>query len=599
MPGSAGAQNLGGAAVEPLPASDECTLYASPNGAGSECTAQVPCSLEGARDKARTLNRNMTEDLVVCLGGGTYWLTQPFSLTQNATLSDSGSNGFNVVYQALEGASPVLSGGRRIQGFALHDAANDVFRAPAPNLRSRQLFVNGVRATRARSSGNYGMSFHAQGFTANTAELASFKQPKRIELAGELDWRHYRCPVEAIEGTNVRLQEPCWSLSQDVDSGWWWNFKEVTWVENALELLDEEGEFYLDEEAGAVYYKPRAGEDLTTAEVVAPVLEALVIGQGSPDAPLRNLVFRGITFAHGTWHGSSTSYGYTSYQSGFLHRTIDQYWDTAFYVMPSNVVFRGVESVRLEGNTFRNLGGSGLHIYDASRNNSVIGNRFQDISGRAITLGNIDDPEVSEERMVRGHVIKNNAIFESGIEYRDCAIIVVVYTQDTLIEHNWLRGGPYIGVSLGWGWTNYPNQASARNIVRWNRIEDFMRHTFDGSGVYMLGPQRESSIDHNYIYRGLPRGEGIFPDQGASYASWEWNVIEDVGYQWIHDWSDSAHHNVIRYNITNQPNYEYRGNKAHDIWGPNTIVTDGNWPPEYHEIKAKAGLEPEFAHIAE
>jgi hypothetical protein len=594
QPGGSG--GIGGGGPDPVMPVDGCTLYAAPDGAGSECSAQVPCSLFAARDKVRTLNANLTQDLEVCLAGGTYSLSETFEL--NA--SDSGSGGFNVVWRALESQNPpTLSGGRQITGFEVHDQGKNIYKAAAAGLSSRQLFVNGVRAIRARSTTNYGMTErNDHGFNANTTELAGFKNKTRMEVTGELDWRHYRCPVESIEGNNVRLKDPCWALSQDIPGGWW-QFKTVTWVENAYELLDAEGEFYLDEEQDLLFYKPRQGEDLATATVIAPVLETLVRGRGTVGAPLHHVVFRGITFAHGTWHEPSTDVGYTSWQSGFLHRTLKEYYDTNFFVMPSNLVFEVVENLRFEGNRFINLGASGLDIFHASKNNSIVGNRFEDISGRAITLGHLNDYAAPENEIIRNNVIKNNAIFHSGVEYRDCAIIFVGYTQDTLIEHNWLRFGPYIGVSLGWGWANHPDQWAARNIVRWNRIEDFMMHTFDGSGVYALGPQRDSSVDHNYIYRGLPRGEGIFPDQGAAYMKWEWNVIEDVGWEWIHDWSDSAHHNTIRFNITNQPKYEYSGSKLFDTWGPNTIVTDGNWPAEYHEIKAKAGLEPAFTAVAQ
>ena len=52
--------------------------------------------------------------------------------------------------------------------------------------------------------------------------------------------------------------------------------KHVYYFENALELLDQAGEWYLDETQNVLYYKPRSGEDMTKATVVAPVLETVV-----------------------------------------------------------------------------------------------------------------------------------------------------------------------------------------------------------------------------------------------------------------------------------------------------------------------------------
>ncbi len=575
-----------------------CTIYAAPNGAGTDCSAQAACSLTGARDKARGLNGTLKADLEICLAAGTYALTEPFTLTENAAIHDSGSNGFNVVYRALDKGVPIISGGRAITGFQVFDAQKNIFKAAAPGLTARQLFVNGKRAQRARSKDNYGMTKADHGFDANTTALASFKNPTHIELSGELDWRHYRCPVESISGKSVRLQSPCWELSQDINGGWW-NFKEVSWVENAYELLDDEGEFYLDEAAGELFYKPRAGEDMATVSVIAPVLETIVRGQGTVGTPLHHVAFRGLTFAHGTWHEPSTNLGYTSWQSGFLHRTMKQYYDSGFYVAPSNLVFELVDSLRFEGNVFTHLGSNGLDMFHGSSNNSIVGNRFEDISGRGITLGHIDDYAAPDNEIIKNNTIKNNYIGHIGVEYRDCSMVFIGYTQGTVVEHNWLRYGPYMGISLGWGWASHPDSTAGKNLIRWNRIEDFMQFTFDGSGVYALGVQHGSSVDHNYIFRGLPRGEGIFPDQGASYMAWESNVIEDVGWQWIHDWSSQAHDNVIRNNITNQPNFEHSGGAdKHDIFENNQIVTDGKWPAATDEIRTKAGLEPAYAGLA-
>jgi hypothetical protein len=593
--------------ADALPLAPGCAIYAAPVGSGSVCTNVAPCSLEGARDKVRTLNAGMKADLEVCLAGGTYKLAQTFTLTENATVHDSGTGGFNVIYRPLGAEPPVLSGGRVITGFAVADQGKNIWRAHVgTDLHSRQLFVNDRRAQRARSKDNLSMTLSDHGFTARDASMAAFKNPTHIEVVGNLDWRHYRCPVDSISGNLVRLQDPCWALSQDINGGWW-NFKAVLWVENAYELLDEDGEFYLDEVAGDLYYKPRQGEDMKTATVAAPVLETLVKATGTIATPLHNVVFRGLTFSHGTWYEPSTSVGYTSWQSGFLHRTLKQYYDSGFFVAPSNLVFETVESLRFEGNRFTNLGANGVEIFHASNNNVFVGNRFDGISGRAITLGHLDDYNAPAAEVIKNNTFKNNYIAHSGVEYLDCSIFFIGYTQDTVIQHNWLRYGPYIGISLGWGWASHPDNTAGNNLIQWNRIEDFMSMTFDGSGVYALGPQHGSSVDHNYIYRGLADrqnpdqrgGEGIFPDQGAAYMSWESNVIRDVGWQWIHDWSDAAHHNVIRDNFTNQPRFEHGGTKANDVFTNNQVITNDSWPQAANDIMAKAGLEAAYSGIAQ
>ena len=73
------------------------------------------------------------------------------------------------------------------------------------------------------------------------------------------------------------------------------------YAENALELLDQPGEWYLDRPAREVYYKPLPGEDLAKVAVTAPAVQKLVELSGSVDQPVHNLRFEGITFADSSW----------------------------------------------------------------------------------------------------------------------------------------------------------------------------------------------------------------------------------------------------------------------------------------------------------
>jgi hypothetical protein len=75
---------------------------------------------------------------------------------------------------------------------------------------------------------------------------------------------------------------------------------DLYYVEGALELLDEPGEWYLDPVIGTVYYWPRPGEMMSEAEVIAPVLTQVVRFEGSAK-PIEHVLIRGLTFAHTEW----------------------------------------------------------------------------------------------------------------------------------------------------------------------------------------------------------------------------------------------------------------------------------------------------------
>ena len=124
------------------------TFYVSPNGTGSSCTSDAPCSITQAQTVVRSAAGTMNADLVVNLADGTYRLAAPLVFTG----ADSGTNGHTITWQAASGAHPVLSGGKSITGWAVSDSSKNIWKAAAPGtFATRQLYVDGKIATRARS----------------------------------------------------------------------------------------------------------------------------------------------------------------------------------------------------------------------------------------------------------------------------------------------------------------------------------------------------------------------------------------------------------------------------------------------------------------
>jgi hypothetical protein len=74
-------------------------------------------------------------------------------------------------------------------------------------------------------------------------------------------------------------------------------------IENAPDALDAPGEWYLDRTTRKVSYIPLQEENMERALVIARTLERLVSLEGRPEsgAFVRNVVFRGLTFADADW----------------------------------------------------------------------------------------------------------------------------------------------------------------------------------------------------------------------------------------------------------------------------------------------------------
>lgn len=548
------------------------TIYAAPDGDGTDCSCAAPCALETARDRARDLAPTVDGDVVVLLRGGTYALGHTFTLDA----SHSGVNGHAVVYRAAPGERPVISGGRRVSGFVPDATHAGVFAAPVPaGSRSRQLFVNGRRATRSRGPAPAGAEKTATGFKLANPAIAAWPDRGTLEVVGTNAWKMFRCPVAAVTTAGITVAEPCWNASQAPEHAGR-TFDTIGSLENALELLDQPGEFYLDEGAGRLYYAPRQGEDLASAEVVLPVVEELLRAEGTPAAPLVDVVFEGLGFAHATWLGPSTSDGYVSLQASITRRGSPRVATKP----PAAVTFRATHGVRLTNCRFEHLGAVGLAFEHGAQGNIVERSWFVDLSGSAVMIGDVTHEEdhhpSSPALVVSDNALRASYVTRAGVEYLDSAGVLVGYTTRTTIEQNELFDLPYTGVSVGWGWgfvdpggsRGYKTPSTSRgNVIRRNVIGHHMRLLRDGGGIYTLGAQPDSVIEGNVLSNQAAPYGVIYLDNGTQGYTVTNNLVlidakQDLGTPtdpdrayWLHvqGYDPVASNNTVGVNFVNDP----------------------------------------------
>ena len=155
---------------------------------GNSGTKEEPfLSIERARDAAQTISYQMDGDIIVNLLGGTYDYSE---MDLTFTAQDSGKNGYYIVYRAPSGELPVINGGKQINGWTLFDSEKNIYRAPAEHIQSRQFYVNGIRATRARKD------IDAAGWTYDSGEFghtvpAEFSYLKDLHNLSEAELVYY------------------------------------------------------------------------------------------------------------------------------------------------------------------------------------------------------------------------------------------------------------------------------------------------------------------------------------------------------------------------------------------------------------------------
>ncbi|MFG2463534.1 hypothetical protein ACGFWE_41710 [Streptomyces sp. NPDC048523] len=185
--------------------------------------------------------------------------------------------------------------------------------------QSRQLFVDGVRAQRARGPLNpSGFTLSGPSFTTSDSSYASFTNASSVEVVDNNAWKQMRCPLASITapsngGSSLNVDPTCFANNNTSVPNRQFPFNgaglpklsAISFVENAYQLLDSPGEFYLDSSAGRLYYKPRSGENLSTADVELPTTETLLNVKGTPGhlTPV-NDTDPAITYT-GSWSRSS------------------------------------------------------------------------------------------------------------------------------------------------------------------------------------------------------------------------------------------------------------------------------------------------------
>src|SRR5438067_8440426 len=618
-------------------------VFVSPSGKDSNPgTQSAPVkTVQRAQQLVRALNDNMSADVTVVLADGFYRLTSPLTLSS----ADSGTNGHNIVWTADNGARPVFAGSVQLTGWTRMSTGSPVFVAQAPSgLATRQLYVNGTRADRAHGALPNSLSGqNSTGYASGGTTMAGWRNPSgaspQLEFAyrgGLGAWTEPRCPVAGFSGDAVTMAQPCWNNSTNraccFADGRAYNLvgrqgitEQPTSVENAYQFLSAStpGQWFLDQGDGKLYYVPRAGDNMATADVEAPALEQLVTGNG-----VNHVVFNGIQFSYATWLGSNSGDGFAEIQAnyqvtgpdgaasqGLCHvppptYTLGKCPFGAWTQIPGNVSFTNDQNVRFTNDAFVHLGAAGLALGDGSQHDLVQGNIFTDISGNGIQIGNVDMPTATGAAQTSNNTVSDNHVFNLPVEYHGGIGIDSGYTASDSISHNQIDHTAYTAISQGWGgWPDKEMEAPQPNFTHDNAIAnnlifDHMSLLNDGGGIYTQGITGTSlaggeHVTGNLIHDQTGKGHVIYTDNGCTFESILGNGVYSTGA--ANAWG-SVHHNFapgatttsdptdVENNFFQNPPSTGSGNGV--TVANNTTITSGSQVPA--GIVNNAGLEPAF-----
>lgn len=582
-------------------------IYVSPNGSDDNpgTLARPVRTLSKVQSLVRALNGSMTSDITVYLRGGTYAQTGTLAFSNaDSGQSACGSSGCYVKYMAYPGERPLISGGQRITGWKLYDASKNVYSASALSSPFRQLYVNGVKAVRARSpnvGANGGPNFYRISGNDNTAHtiqvsssyVANWSNFTKVEMHVMIGWGDATLRLASASTTGntstLKVQSaedaivfvrPNPALGGQFGGG----TKHAFYFENALEMLDQAGEWYLDETANVVYYMPRTGEDMTTATVVAPMVETVVsINGASTSSQAGYLWFQGLTFAHATYLRPS-DYGFIDGQAGQFNLTAMANNDQTVGRPSAGVSVTNANHIHFERNMFSEMAATGLDFVSGTHDDTVIGNVVRDVGGSGISVGKFTASDTTEyhtaynpadtAEICTNDVVKDNYIANVTTEIQGGCGIACGYPRMIDIEHNEVANTNYTGISVGFGWTSVAN-AMQSNRINYNDVHNVVQVLADGASIYTLSNQQPASqMLNNYVH---------------DYSTSQWADYGDNGLYMDEQTSGyTVEHNAM----VNCPT-----NVVQNKNGANTVQDNGSNPSGAQATIAAAGIEPAYADI--
>jgi L-rhamnose mutarotase len=577
--------------------------------------ATVAMALRKAREWRRLNDAAASKGIHIYVGDDIYSFTEPLFIRPE----DAGSEKSPTTIEALPGARPVFSGGISVKGWKKltapvkglsKKAQQNVWVTDAPAvggsfLDFRQLWVNNNKAIRAKSTSGESMdrilSWNKKTeqcwipkpkvAISNVNGLEMFihqwwaiaiLRVKSMEVKGDSALLHFYQPESHIQSEHPW---PSPWISQETGNS-------AFYLTNAIEFLDEPGEWYLDKTAHKLYYWPRAGENLNNVTVIAPVLETLVKAEGTPERNLSSIYFKGISFQHTTWLRPSHQ-GHVALQAGMY--LLDAYKlkvpgtpekktleNQGWVGRPAAAVeLRYANNIQFEACRFEHMVSTALDAEKGVTNTLVRGNLFRDIGGSAIVAGVFSDeameahlpynPEDKRE-ITEDITISNNVINNAGNEDWGCVGIAAGFVRNCNIVHNDLSELPYTGISVGWGWTKAANVMQNNKVVA-NKITRYARQMYDVAGIYTLSAQPNSLISENVV-------DSIYK---APYAH--------LPHHWFYLYTDEGSSGItVKNNWTPSTKYLQNANGPGNVW-------ENNGPAVAESIRQNAGVESSYRHL--
>ena len=563
--------------------------YVSPSGSdAAPGTIDQPfATIQKARDVIRPLVKN--ESILVFFRGGTYYMGETLVFEPE----DSGTPSAPVTYLPYEEEEVIISGGFEVdgwqrQGNLLVTTLGDV---ASGDLYFKEIYVNDERRDRARNP-DKGDFFRVDGsyaekpkgaFRFHDGGIDSYENQDDVNVVMYQSWLAVHLWIDNLDLGQNRVD---FSPEMVWDVGYFENIARY-YVENAFELLDQPGEWYLNRQTGELFYYPLAGETAENIQTIAPLTDRVIEFRGDPDANayVESIHLDGLKIRHADW---------------ILRQKIDIEGQAHCQLDDAMIYMKGAVDCRIRDCEVALGGAHGIIMTLGCMENVVQQCHIHALGGGGVFIGHSGGWNSCETldgyNMIMGNSVKNCYIHDlTHVHHGSVGVLVGCAAQNTITQ-NEISNLDYTGISVGWCWS-YDDTDGEDNIISYNHIHHLGQGEMsDMGGVYTLGLAPGTVVSNNLIhdvYSYSYGGWGLYPDQASTDVIFENNIVyntKSAGFH-LHFGQDLSVRNNIFAFAEEQEMQRGKNEEGHSmtlerniILSRNGTAVGGNWSDDNFTI---------------